>query len=98
MAAGRYEGSADDARDGYIHLSAAAQVPGTLVKYFSARRDLVIVAVDEAVLGQSLRWEASRGGTLFPHVYGVLPTTAVVWWKPLLLGPQGVHVLPNEVV
>jgi uncharacterized protein (DUF952 family) len=98
MVDGQYGGSADDVRDGYIHLSTAAQIPGTLAKYFSAREDLVIASVDEAVLGENLRWEASRGGMLFPHIYGVLPMAAVLWWMPLALGPNGVHVLPREVV
>jgi uncharacterized protein (DUF952 family) len=95
---GFYIGSDDDARDGYIHLSAAPQLQGTLAKYFSARSDLVLVAVDEAALGPNLRWEASRGGALFPHIYGVLPMAAVRWWTALPLGADGVHALPQEVV
>jgi uncharacterized protein (DUF952 family) len=56
------------------------------------------VAVDEAALGPNLRWEASRGGALFPHIYGVLPMAAVRWWTALPLGADGVHALPQEVV
>ncbi len=96
LAAGAFEGSPDDIRDGFVHLSTAAQTPATLAKHFAARIDLVIAAVDPAALGAALQWEASRGGDLFPHVYGSLPIAAVRWWRPLSLGADGVHLLPPE--
>lgn len=72
QAAGRFEGSADDIRDGYIHLSAADQVPATLAKHFAGQSGLTVLAIDEAALGDSLKWETSRGGALFPHLYAPL--------------------------
>lgn len=78
VAAGEYTGSADDARDGFIHFSTAEQVAATAAKYFAGRNDLVLIEVDAAHLGAALRFEPSRGGALFPHLYGALPLTAVV--------------------
>jgi uncharacterized protein (DUF952 family) len=78
VAAGEYVGSADDARDGFIHFSTAEQVEATAAKYFAGRSDLVLIEVDAAQLGPELRFEPSRGGALFPHLYGALPLTAVV--------------------
>ncbi|MGZ5805295.1 MAG: DUF952 domain-containing protein [Xanthobacteraceae bacterium] len=76
---GIYRGSADDKRDGFIHFSSAEQTPGTYDKYFSGKADLVLAAIDAAALGVSLKWETSRGGALFPHLYGDLPLSAVRW-------------------
>jgi uncharacterized protein (DUF952 family) len=73
-ALGVYHGSADDQRDGFIHFSCADQVDGTLQKYFAGKPDLVLVSVSAAALGPALRYEASRGGASFPHLYGALPT------------------------
>jgi uncharacterized protein (DUF952 family) len=70
--AGRFEGAAIDLADGYIHLSAAAQAQETARRYFSGQTGLVLVRFDAAALGASVRWEPSRGGDLFPHVYGPL--------------------------
>jgi uncharacterized protein (DUF952 family) len=81
---GRYRGSADDARDGFIHFSTAEQTPGTYEKYFSGKTGLMLVAIDAAALGGSLKWEPSRGGALFPHLYGDLPLSAVRWSRPLV--------------
>ena len=72
QAAGRFEGSADDRRDGFIHLSAKEQVEGTLARHFAGATGLVVLAVDDAALGDALRWEPSRGGALFPHLYAPL--------------------------
>lgn len=83
---GAYRGNADDVRDGFIHLSALDQVEGTLAKHYSGRTGLVLVAVDAAALGPALRWEPSRGGALFPHLYGPLPMSAVRSAEPI--GPQ----------
>ncbi|MGH6825842.1 DUF952 domain-containing protein [Methyloceanibacter sp.] len=91
---GRFDGSADDARDGFIHLSAASQVAGTLAKYFAGQRDLVLLAVDPERLGERLRWELSRGGELFPHLYGPLELEHVISVQPLVLQEDGSHRLP----
>jgi uncharacterized protein (DUF952 family) len=78
VAAGSYAGSADDARDGFIHFSTAAQLGATAAKYFAGRTDLVLLEVDAGLLGGALRFEPSRGGDLFPHLYGALPLHAVL--------------------
>jgi uncharacterized protein (DUF952 family) len=91
-AAGGLAGAAIDLADGYIHFSSANQAPETAAKWFAGREDLTLVAVDPAALGAALRWEPSRGGALFPHLYGRLPMSAVVWSRPLPLGPDGRHV------
>ena len=93
-AAGRFTGAPVDLADGYIHFSTAAQARETAAKHFARQADLVLVAVDADTLGAALRWEPSRGGALFPHLYADLPMAAVRWVKPLPLGPDGVHVFP----
>jgi uncharacterized protein (DUF952 family) len=90
-----FQGAEIDGRDGYIHFSTVAQVEETAAKHFAGADDLVLVAVDAAVLGASLRWEPSRGGALFPHLYGTLPLDKVLWVKPLPLGGDGRHVFPE---
>ena len=70
---GQFHGSADDQRDGYIHLSNADQVAGTLFKYFSHCDELLLLAIDPKSLGADLRYEVSRTGALFPHLYAALP-------------------------
>ncbi len=82
-AAGRYAGSDVDRRDGFIHFSTAAQLPGTAAKHFAGLTDLMLVAVDSGALGNTLKWEPSRGGELFPHLYAVLSLSAVSWARPL---------------
>jgi uncharacterized protein (DUF952 family) len=72
---GVYEGSTDDLRDGFIHLSRKEQVPGTLQRHFAGQRDLVLVSFDADALGPALRYEPSRAGALFPHLYGTLSTS-----------------------
>jgi uncharacterized protein (DUF952 family) len=94
---GRFEGLADDRRDGFIHLSTASQVAGTLAKYFAGRRGLVLLAVDPERLGERLRWETSRGGELFPHLYGPLELEHVISVQPLSLQEDGSHRLPAGV-
>ena len=91
---GEFRGSAADLADGYIHFSTATQVAGTAAKHFARMSDLVLVAVGAAELGGALKWEASRGGALFPHLYGPLPLTAVRWVQALTLDDDGRHVLP----
>ena len=94
---GVFRGSAVDLRDGYIHFSTAAQVAETAARHFAGQSDLVLVAVDAAALGDKLKWEPSRGGALFPHLYGELPVTAALWAKPLPLDSEGLHVFPAEL-
>jgi uncharacterized protein (DUF952 family) len=78
QADGIFQGAPVDLADGYIHLSAADQLQGTLDKHFVGQSGLVIVEVDLATLGNSIKWEESRGGALFPHIYGPLPMAAVM--------------------
>ncbi len=89
--AGGFDGAGVDRADGYIHFSTAAQAQETAAKWFAGRDGLTLVAVDPAALGADLRWEPSRGGALFPHLYGRLAMDAVVWSRPLPLGPDGRH-------
>ena len=84
-----------DRSDGFIHFSTAAQAAETAALHFSGRADLVLVAVEAEALGDALRYEPSRGGALFPHLYGPLPLSAVRWVKPLRLGPDGGHRFPE---
>ena len=95
--AGHFLGSPDDVRDGYIHFSTAAQVRATAAKYFAGHDDLVIAAIDTGPLGAALKWEAARGGALFPHLYAGLPMAAVLWTKPLPRAADGSHVFPAEI-
>jgi uncharacterized protein (DUF952 family) len=90
-----FEGSAVDRADGFIHFSSAAQAAETAARHFAGRRGLLLIAIDADALGDKLKWEPSRGGALFPHLYGPLPLTAVRWARPLPLGPDGKHVFGN---
>lgn len=76
--AGVFRGSAVDLADGYIHFSTAEQVAETAARYFAGRRGITLLAVDGDAVAADLRWEPSRGGALFPHLYAPLPPTAVV--------------------
>lgn len=88
---GRFDGAPIDIADGFIHFSTAAQAEETALKHFSGRTDLVLIAVDPKRLGDSLRFEPSRGGALFPHLYAPLPLDAIVSVKPLPPKPGGGH-------
>ena len=92
--AGVYRGSAADHKDGFIHFSTAGQAAETAAKHFAGQRDLVLVAVDADTLGGKLNWEPSRGGALFPHLYGELELKAVLRVDPLPLGDTGQHQFP----
>ena len=94
-AAGTFAGSAADARDGFIHFSTAAQVGETAARHFAGQRDLLLVAIDTAALGDALRWEPSRGGALFPHLYGALRLSAVRHVSEVGLDAAGRHVFPG---
>ena len=93
-AAGQFTGSAVDVQDGYIHCSTAAQVRETAARHFAGQPGLLLVELDAARLGAALRWEPSRGGALFPHVYGPLPTDAAVCVWPLPIAADGGHRWP----
>ncbi|TCP41278.1 DUF952 domain-containing protein [Rhodovulum marinum] len=96
-AAGRTAGAQVDLADGFIHLSTAEQVTGTAEKHFAGESDLVLVAVEADRLGAALKWEPSRGGALFPHLYRDLTAADLVWDKSLPLGATG-HIFPEGVV
>ena len=81
-------------RDGFIHFSTAAQVPETATRHFAGQPDLLLVAVAAERLGDALRWEPSRGGALFPHLYAPLPLGAVLWVADVRLDATGRHVFP----
>jgi uncharacterized protein (DUF952 family) len=92
--AGVFRGAAIDLADGFIHFSTAGQVRETVAKHFAGRDDLLLIAVDGTVLGDALKYEVSRGGALFPHLYAPLELSAVRWVKLLPIGPDGLHQFP----
>jgi uncharacterized protein (DUF952 family) len=92
---GQFIGAPVDLADGFIHFSTRDQVAETAARHFEGQDDLLIVAVDAEALGDTLVYEPSRGGALFPHLYAPLPLGAVLWEKPLPLGPDGLHVFPE---
>lgn len=93
-AAGVFTGAPVDQADGFIHFSTASQAAETAARHFAGQADLLLVAVEAAALGDALRYEPSRGGDLFPHLYGPLPLAAVRAVDPLPLGAEGRHVFP----
>jgi uncharacterized protein (DUF952 family) len=100
--AGQFEGAGIDLADGYIHFSTGEQLVETVEKHFAGQTDLVLVAVDADALsetvGDALKWEASRGGALFPHLYTTLPVSAAQAVHDLPIGDDGKHVLPNGLI
>lgn len=95
---GRFAGMPIDQRDGYLHFSTAAQLAETLRLHFRGAADLVLLAVRTADLGENLVWEPSRGGQLFPHLYGgPLPLAAIAWEAPLSVDAEGHCKLPEAV-
>ncbi len=95
VAAGRFAGAPVDLADGYIHFSTAAQVRETASKHFAGVEGLVLAAFDAASFGGDLKWEPSRGGALFPHLYVALDPAAALWTRPLPLDGEGAHVFPD---
>jgi uncharacterized protein (DUF952 family) len=91
---GLFKGAPVDLADGYIHLSTEAQLTETVDKHFAGQNDLHVVAVDLAVLGDAVKWEPSRGGALFPHIYADLPLSAAVAYGPLERDETGAVRLP----
>ena len=94
-AAGETLGAPIDLADGFVHFSTGAQVVETAARHFAAESDLVLVAFETDKMGPDLRWEASRGGALFPHLYRALHLDEVVWDKSLPLGASG-HIFPES--
>jgi uncharacterized protein (DUF952 family) len=92
---GAFRGAAIDLSDGYIHFSTGEQVADTAARHFAGMGELVLVAVAAAALGPALKWEPSRGGALFPHLYGPLDVKAVLRVDPLPLDASGRHVFPR---
>jgi len=93
---GFYEGSEVDTRDGFIHFSTQSQMRETAKRHFAGQDGLVLIAFEADKLGEALKWEPSRGGQLFPHVYGRLDAALAKWARPLPLGPNG-HLFPPEL-
>jgi uncharacterized protein (DUF952 family) len=93
-AAGRYDGSGDDRRDGFIHLCAGQQIAGTLERHFATKKKLVLIAFRTSDCAAGLKWETARGGELFPHHYGPLDPGRAVWVRPIGDGDYG-HGLPR---
>ena len=94
QADGSTSGAPVDLADGFIHFSTAEQAPETAAKHFAGAGDLVLAAVEAETLGEALRWEPSRGGALFPHLYRPLRIGDVAWSRPLPEGPDG-HRFPD---
>jgi uncharacterized protein (DUF952 family) len=91
-----YEGSAHDKADGFLHFSTGPQLAETLRRYYTGQNDLMLVAVDAGVLGDTLKWEHSPSrGEDFPHLYASLPRSAVLWAKPLVRQRDGEFLIPS---
>lgn len=91
---GTFAGAPVDLADGYVHLSTAAQLTETVDKHFAGQDDLHVAAIDLDALGDAVRWEESRGGQSFPHLYSPIPLDAVVAYGPLARGDDGSVRLP----
>mgnify|MGYP003654627096 FL=1 len=97
MMAGVFHGEPHDIADGFIHLSAAGQVEGTLLKHYNDHPRLILAEIDLEALGDSVKWETSRGGALFPHVYGDIPASAVRGVRHVRRNEEGDWVLPDQL-
>jgi uncharacterized protein (DUF952 family) len=95
-AVGVYHGSAKDRADGFLHFSTAEQLMGTLTRYYADAHDLVLVAVNADALGPALKFEPSRDGAMFPHLYGALPLSAVKWARNIGRDAAGSFILPLD--
>lgn len=96
-AKGRFDGAPVDLADGYIHFSTADQVAETAAKHFAGQGGLLLIAIDGERLGKALRYEPSRGGALFPHLYAPLDPKAARWIAALPLKHDGNHIIPEEL-
>lgn len=94
---GEYSGSVDDLRDGFVHFSTASQLAETAAKHFAGRENLLLLGIETHVLGESLKWEASRGGQLFPHLYGSFAVEQVSIVADFPLDESGCHVIPHQI-
>lgn len=92
---GSYGGSSQDKADGFIHFSTRVQVWTSAAKHRRNQDNILLLEVDADALGDALKWEASRGGALFPHLYGPLPVSAAIKVIPLTLDNEGVHIFPD---
>ncbi|MEP3048763.1 MAG: DUF952 domain-containing protein [Roseibium sp.] len=90
-----FKGAPVDLADGFIHFSSSEQAKETAAKHFVGQTDLLLAAFDADAFGDTLKWEVSRGGALFPHLYDDLDPAAAIWVKDLPLGPDGNHVFPD---
>lgn len=97
-AEGSFKGSSDDVRDGFIHLSSAEQVSATLAKHFKGKSDLLLIMFDVVELGDQLAWERSRGGELFPHLYGQLSTAHAVSTNAIPVGADGTPYVQTDML
>ena len=97
LTAGDTAGAPVDVADGFVHFSTAEQLPETLARHFTGESGLVALALETDALGAALKWEPSRGGALFPHLYGRLKLADVKWSAPVTLAPNGRHVLPDQI-
>ena len=95
IAEGVFRGAPVDLADGYIHFSTADQARETAAKHFAGQSGLLLAAFDADAFGEDLKWEPSRGGALFPHLYQTLNPGSAIWVKPLPLGEDGAHVFPE---
>ena len=91
-----YSGSSQDQEDGFIHFSTAEQVIESAYKHRKGQSNLILLTVKSQLLGSNLKWEQSRGGQLFPHLYGNLPKKAVLKVEKLKLGKNGRHIFPKS--
>lgn len=94
---GRFRGTEHDVRDGFIHFSTAQQVVETAARHYAGQGSLLLLWVETAPLGPALRFEPSRGGALFPHLYGELPVSAIARVEPLPLAEDGTHRFPASL-
>ena len=92
---GVFSGSEADLADGFIHLSSADTIEATAAKHFAGQDDLLLIGVEPDKLGESLKWEHTESGILFPHLYGTLDPALTTWVIPMPIGESGVHVLPE---
>ena len=98
LANGVYKGAPIDLADGFIHFSTARQLRETAARHFGGRQGLIVAGIDTRLLGPQLKWEVSRGGALFPHLYTVLDMKAVVRTYDLVLDENGNHVFADEIL
>ncbi|MEI9931591.1 MAG: DUF952 domain-containing protein [Rhizomicrobium sp.] len=91
---GVYRGSVKDEADGFLHFSTEEQLMGTLMRYYAGADNLILVAIDEEAPGNALRYEPSTAGAFYPHLYGDLPLSLVLWSRPIAREPAGAFVLP----